>query len=132
LVAGGSQTTEIGLSFVSDEEMRELNSSYRGKDKPTDVLSFSQEEGEFFPVGEADVLTLGDIVISVETARRQAAERQHTLEQEVSFLCVHGLLHLRGYDHMTATQRRAMWKQQDAVMEQIAAQTGNPPNSRKS
>ncbi|MDH4100076.1 MAG: rRNA maturation RNase YbeY, partial [Nitrospirota bacterium] len=73
-----------------------LNRDYRGKDKTTDVLSFSMHEGEAIP-GEETLL--GDVVISLPVAERQAAEKGHSLEQEVTILLIHGILHLLGYDH---------------------------------
>jgi probable rRNA maturation factor len=86
------------------------------------VLSFSQFEGEEFPFElPADSLPLGDLVISIETAARQAAERHHSLATEIAFLAVHGTLHLLGYDHVTSAQRRAMWKQQEAIVELLQA-----------
>jgi probable rRNA maturation factor len=110
--------SEIDVSFVSDAQIAELNTHYRHKPRPTDVLSFSQTEGEEFPFElPADPLPLGDLVISIETAARQAAERHHSLSTEVAFLAVHGTLHLLGYDHVTSAQRRAMWKQQEAIVE---------------
>jgi probable rRNA maturation factor len=113
---------EIDVSFVSDAEIAELNTHYRRKPRPTDVLSFSQAEGEEIPF---DLLTnplpLGDLVISIETAARQAAERHHSLATEVAFLAVHGTLHLLGYDHVTSSQRRAMWKQQEAIVQLLQA-----------
>jgi len=86
---------ELSLLLVSDGEMRKLNRDWRGRDRPTDVLAFAQREG---PGGAPDGL-LGDVVISVDTARRQAAERGHPLAIEGERLLVHGLLHLLGYDH---------------------------------
>ena len=104
----------LEISFVSDEEMCELNSNYRGKNKPTDVLSFAQTEGEAFPIALEEVL-LGDVIIAVGTAQRQAAELKHSLQREVAFLTIHGTLHLCGFDHDTAPRRRVMWKHQDTV-----------------
>jgi probable rRNA maturation factor len=110
--------SEIDVSFVSDAEIAEMNTHHRHKPRPTDVLSFSQLEGEAFPVEMlTDPLPLGDLVISIETAARQAAERHHSLTTEISFLAVHGTLHLLGYDHVTSAQRRAMWKQQEAIVQ---------------
>lgn len=107
----------IDLSVVSDEEIRELNFQYRGKNRPTDVLSFSQIENGMAPAPMAsEVLLLGDIVVSIESAARQAAELQHSLEQEMAFLTAHGTLHLCGYNHDTSARRRAMWKQQDQIV----------------
>ena len=83
---------ELSILFTSDSEMRRLNAKYRRKDAPTDVLSFPSTGGP----GPA---TLGDIVISIPTARRQAKAGGSSLERETLFLLVHGLLHLLGYDH---------------------------------
>ena len=108
------------MSFVSDAEIAELNTLYRRKPRPTDVLSFSQTEGEELPFDlPTNPLPLGDLVISIETAARQAAERHHSLATEVAFLAVHGTLHLLGYDHVTSSQRRAMWKQQEAIVQRL-------------
>jgi probable rRNA maturation factor len=109
----------IEVSIVSDAEMTELNRDYRGKNKPTDVLSFAQVEGEAFPVFEENpVLQLGDLVVAIETTLRQAREQRHSPEAEITFLCVHGTLHLLGYDHVTNAGRRTMWKWQEEIFEQ--------------
>ncbi|MEN6489880.1 MAG: rRNA maturation RNase YbeY [Smithella sp.] len=92
---------EVSLSFVNDETIRELNNQYRNKNKPTDVLSFSLQEGEFSNINP-DVL--GDIVISVETAKENAQKNDLSFEQEINFLIIHGLLHLLGYDHENTTK----------------------------
>lgn len=84
------------VAFVSDRAMRELNRRWRGKTGTTDVLSFPAEQDEFEKV---EGLTLGDVVISVERAARQAAENGLTFENEIEQLILHGLLHLCGYDH---------------------------------
>jgi len=96
LEAAGLRDAGLSVLLVGDRAMRSLNRRYRGKDRTTDVLSFSFREGQ-----GADVqhLLLGDIVISVPTALRQAREAGHTLYGEVDRLLVHGLLHLLGYDH---------------------------------
>ena len=83
---------EISVVLCADPFIRDLNARWRGKDKPTDVLSFAQED---------DPGLLGDIVISLDTAARQAAAAGWTLENEVSLLGIHGLLHLLGYDDET-------------------------------
>jgi probable rRNA maturation factor len=89
----GLSKVELSIALVSDAHIKRLNKLYRNKDKPTDVLSF--------PIGEKveDWLILGDIVISVDTAKRQAQELGHSLEEELKRLLVHGLVHLLGYDH---------------------------------
>jgi probable rRNA maturation factor len=85
-------STTLAVRFVSDREMRRLNREFRGKDKPTDVLTFAGEETE-------DGIHLGDIAVSVPTARRQALERGHSVERELEVLLLHGILHCLGYDH---------------------------------
>lgn len=96
LAALGHSGSDLSIAFVDDERMRELNRDWRGKDRPTDVLSFSQVEGEEMP-GEA--LLLGDVVVSVDTLERQAAEGGWTVDEELVRLLLHGLLHLLGHDH---------------------------------
>lgn len=92
---------EVSLSFVNDEAIQQLNSQYRNKNKPTDVLSFSLQEGEF---GNINPHILGDIVISVDTAMADASKNGLSLEQEINFLIIHGLLHLLGYEHENTTK----------------------------
>lgn len=87
----------VAIAFVSDRKMRELNNQFRGKNSTTDVLSFPFEADEF----ETGENTLGDIVISVEQAARQAAENNLDFETEIKQLILHGILHLCGYDHET-------------------------------
>ena len=87
---------EIGILFVDDREIRDLNKQYLKRDRPTNVLSFPMAQGEF---SEINPQVLGDVVISVETALREAHESGLNLEQEISFLLIHGILHLLGYDH---------------------------------
>jgi probable rRNA maturation factor len=87
----------FSVAFVSDRRMKELNGFFRGKDYATDVLSFPHEPDEF----DSDEANLGDIVISVEQAERQANENKLTLENEIKQLILHGVLHLCGYDHET-------------------------------
>ena len=87
----------FSVAFVSDSRMRELNHLFRGKNSTTDVLSFQHEPDEF----DQDQNNLGDIVISVEQAQKQAEENGLTLEGEIKQLILHGVLHLCGYDHET-------------------------------
>ncbi len=96
LRSAGLPDAELSVLFVGDRAMRTLNRRYRGRDETTDVLSFSLREGKF-PGVQPDLL--GDIVISLPTAARQAAEAGHSLVREIDILLVHGFLHLLGYDH---------------------------------
>jgi probable rRNA maturation factor len=101
---------ELSVLLTDDAYIRTLNREHRGKDKPTDVLAFPQEPGP----GEAAAAShgaeplLGDVVISLDTAQRQARSRRRELLDEVSFLLAHGILHLIGYDHQTDAQERRM------------------------
>lgn len=90
-----AENKSVTVAFVSDRKMRELNKEFRDKDKTTDVLSFPFEADEF----DTEQNFLGDIVISLEQAARQAAENDLSLEAEVKQLILHGVLHLCGYDH---------------------------------
>jgi probable rRNA maturation factor len=87
---------ELSILITDDEEIRSLNRDYRSVDSPTDVLSFSQVEGDGPVVGPQ---LLGDVVISWETAQRQSRELGHAVSEEMKRLLVHGILHLLGYDH---------------------------------
>ncbi|MGI6678317.1 MAG: rRNA maturation RNase YbeY [Dehalobacterium sp.] len=112
---------EVSILLVDDEEIRSLNREYRGIDRPTDVLSFAMAEDvedlDFpeFMVPE-DNYILGDIVISVETAQKQGREFGHSLEREMGYLAVHGMLHLLGYDHETEVERAQMRKKEEEVL----------------
>jgi probable rRNA maturation factor len=92
----GLPDARVSLLFVGDRAMRTLNLHYRGKDRTTDVLSFSFREGSFAHI-QPDFL--GDIVISVPVAARQAAQAGHSIGREIDILLIHGLVHLLGYDH---------------------------------
>ncbi len=115
---GLPQESQLSVSIVDDPTIADLNLQYRSKDGPTDVLSFPQFEfagleqalGELS--GGAQPLPLGDIVVSLDAAGRQAQEFGHALEREVGFLLVHGLLHLLGEDHLTPEQDERMRERQ--------------------
>ncbi|MDD4586856.1 MAG: rRNA maturation RNase YbeY [Heliobacteriaceae bacterium] len=114
---------EISLVLTNDEKIRRLNREYRNIDASTDVLSFSQADQTAEEPGYEDPLAgivLGDVVISVETAERQAVEYGHSLERELGHLFVHGLLHLLGYDH----QALADSEQMQATAETILGKCG--------
>ena len=93
--------------------MGALNRAYRGVAGPTDVLAFPMTEGRFRSVSPD---LLGDVVISTETARRQARRRGGALRTELALLLIHGMLHLVGYDHGTAVERRRMWRKQRLIL----------------
>ena len=87
---------EISITFVDDETIQCINQQYLSKDRPTNVISFSLQEGEF---GDMNPEILGDIVISVDTARQDAENGHFSFDEEILFLIIHGLLHLLGYNH---------------------------------
>ncbi|MBT4101522.1 MAG: rRNA maturation RNase YbeY [Gemmatimonadetes bacterium] len=101
-------TGTIEIVLTNDEELERLNSSFRGVSGPTDVLSFSLQEGQPLVVDESEERTAGEIYISVERAMEQAAALNVTLREELGRLMVHGLLHLAGYDHDTEETLRFM------------------------
>lgn len=114
------EDVEVGVLWVDDVYIRALNLEYRGLDCPTDVLSFAlQEQSE----GEPEILDdpfremlLGDIIISLETAQRQAQEYGHSLEREVGFLLVHGALHLLGFDHQAEAEQSVMRREEEEIL----------------
>jgi probable rRNA maturation factor len=107
---------ELSVLLADDVAVRELNRQYRHTDAATDVLSFSQAEGEEFAIPDGETPHLGDVVISVDTARRQAAEYGIPLQDELAHLVVHGVLHLLGYDHQDADGEEVMRAHEDAVL----------------
>ena len=107
LIAVGEERSDISLSLVDDAAIRAINREHRGKDAPTDVLSFPMYDGSHAQP-DTEERFLGDIVISVETARRQAADYDAPLQREIYRLLIHGLLHVMGHDHMEAEERVQM------------------------
>lgn len=112
----GYADSELSILLTNDEEIALLNEQYRGKSSPTDVLSFSQQEGDG-PGGNL----LGDVVISVDTLCRQALELEVSEEEEFLRLLVHGVLHLVGYEHegVNAEEAEKMFKRQDELIEAL-------------
>ncbi len=106
----GLPDARVSLLFVGDRAMRTLNRRYRGKDRTTDVLSFSFREGSFSHI-QPDFL--GDIVISVPAAVRQAVQAGHSVSREIDILLVHGLVHLLGYDHEISERQAARMKRRE-------------------
>jgi probable rRNA maturation factor len=112
---------ELSIALVDDDAIRSLNRDYRGKDRPTDVLAFAQLEGETAAKApSAAPRLLGDVVISVPTAARQAANRHRRLELELTTLAIHGILHLLGYDHeRSPADARRMFKKAREIEQSI-------------
>jgi probable rRNA maturation factor len=116
-VYGIEPHTEVSVVLADDGYIHQLNRQYRGKDCSTDVLSFALNEGEEPQIvnGPEEVL-LGDIIISLETAARQAEEYGHSLERELAYLTTHGILHLLGYDHMTEDEKAEMRQEEEHIL----------------
>jgi probable rRNA maturation factor len=106
---------ELGVVVTDDETVRRLNRDYAGDDHATDVLSFSLQEGEEFASPDG-VRRLGEVIISLPTARRQAAEASCSVEDEVCHLLVHGILHLLGYDHAEQDEERVMRGREEQIL----------------
>ena len=113
--------TEVDITIVDDEEIHQLNRDYRNVDRPTDVLSFAlDEDDEDEPeLMEGQPHLLGDIIISAETATRQAEEFGHGLEREIVYLAVHGLLHLLGYDQRVEEDKVIMRAKEEEALSAI-------------
>ena len=130
LVAAGFADRELSLVLTDDAHIRELNATWRGEDKATDVLSFAMDEGEELaglqPIDGLDA-PLGDIVISVETAARDAAALGRPPEELAVFLLVHGLCHLLGHDHAEPDEAAAMRAEEDRLLAAVAPSVVRPP-----
>ena len=114
----GLADAELSILLCDDETIRQLNRQYRKKDKSTDVLAFPMQEG---PGPSAHTGLLGDVVISVPTATRQAAERDRPIIEEVTFLLAHGLLHLLGHDHADEREEREMRARTEELLASVQA-----------
>jgi len=113
----GKGQAEISVTLLSDRRIQALNKQYLGRNRPTDVLAFSQLEGEG---GHLQPLCLGDVIIGTETALAQAKSLGHPLDQELDTLLVHGVLHLLGYEHTrTPSEAARMERIQKEIMKQI-------------
>ena len=106
----------LSIEIADDGLLHELNREHRGVDAPTDVLSFAAEEGEAFPAAPGEPRYLGDIAVSVETVRRNAAEVGLSTADEIDHVLVHGLLHLLGHDHETDEDEAAMRAREEAYL----------------
>ncbi|NOR49560.1 MAG: rRNA maturation RNase YbeY [Desulfuromonadales bacterium] len=118
LSASACPDAQLSILIVDDAQIQEVNRDYLGKDRPTNVISFAMQEGEG---GGIQPDLLGDVVISAETAARDASEAQTTFDSELYFLLLHGILHLLGYDHERGTQAEAkhMEAREQKVFSQI-------------
>ncbi|MDY7430668.1 rRNA maturation RNase YbeY [Bacillus sp. V26] len=117
---GVQDQAEVSVTIVTNEDIQQINKEYRGKDTPTDVISFAlEEEGEdeVEIVGAEMPPVLGDIIISADRTREQAEEYNHSFKRELGFLAVHGFLHLLGYDHMTKEEEEEMFTKQKELLD---------------
>lgn len=116
-----TDNTEVDITIVDNDEIHQLNRDYRGIDRPTDVLSFALDEGDEEPEvedGEAEHL-LGDVIISAPRAVEQGKEFGHGLNREMTYLAVHGMLHLLGYDHMEEADKQVMRAREEQVLREL-------------
>jgi rRNA maturation RNase YbeY len=116
MVASAPQEHFVVLKLSNDKNIRQLNRAFTGLDESTDVLSFENDYTDL----ETGAHFIGDIVISLETAERQASAHSATLQQELEMLLIHGVLHLLGYDHLDAESQQDMAKAQDAALKAIS------------
>ncbi|MES1038217.1 rRNA maturation RNase YbeY [Peribacillus simplex] len=113
--------TELSVTFVDNDRIREINKEYRNKDSATDVISFALEEmgeDEVEIVGAEMPRMLGDIIISIERTKEQAEEYGHSFDRELGFLALHGFLHLLGFDHMNEEDEKVMFTKQKEILEE--------------
>lgn len=126
---------EVSLTFVNNEEIREINKKYRNIDEVTDVLSFpllefedskNDSDEEFSLEGleeyinpESGNIMMGDIIISIEKAKQQSEEYGHSLEREIGFLVAHSMFHLMGYDHINKEEEKEMFEKQEKVLKLV-------------
>ena len=119
---------EVSLRLTDDDEIQQLNKQFRNLDKPTDVLSFAGLEDDIPMIEELETIVLGDIIISIETALKQAKLEGHDLKTELAWLASHGLLHLLGWDHPDDDSLNEMLTQQAQLLAQISIE---PPSVKK-
>lgn len=115
-----TKLTELSLSFVDIETIHKINKEYRNIDRPTDVISFAlndEIDGELKIIGGDEKNYIGDILICVDIAKKQALEYNHSFEREVGFLAVHGFLHLLGYDHELPEEEKIMFGKQKEILD---------------
>lgn len=118
------ENSELSITFVDNNRIREINRDYRHKDQETDVISFAlnDESNDDFPInvdslGEDFPQNLGDIIISIDKTAEQAKSYGHSFERELGFLALHGFLHLNGYDHMNPEDEKEMFDLQKEILD---------------
>ncbi|SHE92399.1 rRNA maturation RNase YbeY [Alkalibacter saccharofermentans] len=116
-VEGFKLDFEVSISIVDEEEIKNLNNTYRNKDSITDVLSFPMYEDD-----DLEPVLLGDIIICMQRAAEQAGSYGHGLEREMCYLTAHGMLHLLGYDHMGSEEKTEMRSKEKKIMEKLNLQ----------
>lgn len=110
---------DLSVSFVDNKTIRNINRDYRNIDKSTDVISFAMLDSEDIVFQDNSNLDLGDIFISVETAKQQAKDLNQSLNREILFLFIHGLLHLLGFDHEDLEDEKKMFKLQEEILNEV-------------
>ena len=112
------KNVEVSVTFTDDEKIKELNANYRNKDSATDVLSFPMYDDFSNTLVEVNTIPLGDIVISLQRAKKQAFDFYHSIYHELAFLAIHSTLHLLGYDHELSKEDEVeMFEKQKEIME---------------
>ncbi len=112
---------ELSLTIVTNEEIKHLNNQYRNKNEPTDVLSFQMDNPFMELENEINYgpLQIGDIIISIEKVNEQATRYNHSFDRELTFLAIHGFLHLLGYTHDNKENEKVMFQKQDTILEEF-------------
>lgn len=113
------QSLECSYIFVDDDRIRQINAQYRQKDRVTDVITFAMEdemEGQVQIIGAPMPRMLGDVFLSLPRTRQQALDYGHSFERELSFLAIHGFLHLLGYDHLVPEEEKIMFEKQEVIL----------------
>lgn len=120
LSAMGEEDSDVSVTFIGDQRMRRLNRQYRQKDNTTDVLAFAFRDARFPIRAHPGTGPLGDVVIAVPTAIRQARAARRSLRKEIAVLLIHGILHLCGYDHERSdSEARRMRRRERTLLEQL-------------
>ncbi len=109
----------LSVIFVDNKQIHEINKQYRNIDKATDVISFALMDSEDSYVNNEQEVELGDIFISIDAANEQANRYGHSFDRELTFLFLHGVLHLLGYDHMNEEDEKKMFQLQDEIIDEI-------------